>query len=123
MFPSFSTFSQQYKKLNRGDGILSHTFSFILAKTQKSNWNNFYDVFIQISGKYRSILHRETHLHVQKNYIQSCGFGFNKTRLLHRGNDEQYQLPINSSSTPKIFSQFFIANLSKISNILRFFAD
>ena len=56
LFPSFLTFSQQYKKSNRGYDILSHTFSFILAKTQKSIWNNFYDVFIQISGKYKKYL-------------------------------------------------------------------
>ena len=32
------------------------SFSFVLAKTQKSIWNNFYDIFIQISGKYKKYL-------------------------------------------------------------------
>ena len=32
------------------------TSSFILAKTQKSIRNNFYSVFIQISGKYKKHL-------------------------------------------------------------------
>ena len=50
------TLSQQYKKSNRGHYILSYIFSLILNKTPKSIWNNFYDVFIQISGKYKKHL-------------------------------------------------------------------
>ena len=47
--------SQQYKRSNRGRDVVSYTFSFILAKT-KSIQNNFYEVFVQISGKCRKYL-------------------------------------------------------------------
>ena len=82
LFPSFSTFTQQYKKSNRGHDILSYTFSFILAKTQKSIWNNFYDAFIQISGKYKKYLTQRDTPSCSKKYTRLSGFGFNKTRLL-----------------------------------------
>ena len=36
---------------------------------------------------------------IQNNYIKLSGFGFNKTRLLHRGSDEKHYLPIKSLST------------------------
>ena len=39
-----------------GHDILSYTFSSILVKIEKSIWNNFYDVFIQNSGKYKEYL-------------------------------------------------------------------
>ena len=32
---------------------------------------------------------------VQNNYINLFGLGFNKTRILHRGNDEKNYLSIN----------------------------
>ena len=52
----FSIFSQQYKKSNRGHDILLYNFSFILAITQISIWNNSYDIFVQIPGKYKKYL-------------------------------------------------------------------
>ena len=55
IFPSLLAFSQQYKKSNRGCDIISYNFSFILAKT-KSIQNDFYEVFVQISGKYKKYL-------------------------------------------------------------------
>ena len=60
----FSAFSQQYKKSNRGHDIFLYTFSFILAKTQISIWNNFDDIFIQISGKYKK--------YVTQRYAIAC---------------------------------------------------
>ena len=86
----FSTFNQQYKKSNMGHDILSYTFSFILAKTQKSIWITFVTYSSRFPANIRSIKHKETHVHVQKNYIQLSGFGFNKTRFLYQRNDEQH---------------------------------
>ena len=105
------TFSQQYKKSNRGRDTLSNTFSFTLTKT-KSIRNDFYEVFVQISGKDKKYLANiGTPANVQNNYIKLSGFGFNKTKFPHRGNDEKQHLSIKSSSTPKILSQFLITNL------------
>ena len=86
LFPLCLTFNQQYKKSNRGHK-LSYTFSFILA-------------------------HIGTPANVQNNYIKIIWFltGFNKTNFLLQGNGKHY-LPIKSSSTPKILSEFPITNL------------
>ena len=63
------------KKSNRGHDILLHTFIFILAYTQKSIQNNFYDEFIQFSGKYKKYLaHIGIPANVQNNYIKLSGF-------------------------------------------------
>ena len=43
-----------------------------------------------------------TPANVRNNYIKLSGFGFNMTRLSHRGNDEK---PIKSSPAPKIILQ------------------
>ena len=48
-----------------------YTFNFILAKTQNSIWNDYYDAFIQISGKYKKYLtQRDTPACSKKTYIQ-----------------------------------------------------
>ena len=47
----------------------------------------------------------DTPANLQNKYITLPGFGFNKTRRLHRESDEKHYLPIESSSTPKTLSE------------------
>ena len=94
------------------------SFRIILALFLLKLRNQFGMAFMTNSSKFlaniRDIYYKETNLHVEKNYKQLSGFGFNKTILLYRGNDKhQHLLPINSYSTPKIISQFFITSLSE----------
>ena len=55
--------------------------------------NQFGITFMAYSSKFlvnKEVSNTETHLHVQENYIQLPGFGFNKSRRLYRGNNEQH---------------------------------
>ena len=52
-FLDFRPLVSNTKKSNMGHDINLYTFSFILVKTEKSIWNNFYDIFIQISGEHK----------------------------------------------------------------------
>ena len=81
LFPSCLTFNQQYKKSNRSHK-LSYTFSLFLA-------------------------HIGSSANVQNNYIKIIWFwtGFNKTKLLLRGNGKHY-LPTKISWILKILSGF-----------------
>ena len=99
------TFRWQYKKLNRDNDIFLY---FQFYSSWKSIRNNFYDVCVEMSGKYKKyLIHMSIPANFQNNYIKLSGFGFNKTRLLHWGSDEKNYLPIKSFSISKILSQFF----------------
>ena len=51
------------------------------------------------------LVHVDRTANFQNKYITLPGFGFNKTRRLHRESDEKHYLPIESSSTPKTLSE------------------
>ena len=51
------------------------------------------------------LVYVDTPANLQNKYITLPGFGFNKTRRLHRESNEKHYLPIESSSTPKTLSE------------------
>ena len=98
---------------NQIRAMISFRIISILYSSQNLNINSKYllwSIHLAFLANIKSLANISIPADVQNNYIKLSGFRFNKTRLLHQGNDEKPCWHIQSSSTPKILSQFFITN-------------